>query len=465
MLAIVGFMDEDHSGEVDVKEFAASLRAARRGHVADEAVAGLMTRLDNELRLKHMKISDLFSRFDSSGDGMLSTAELRDGISLLCDVNPEAVAERRRLANDLRRVRWRKKQEARDNAHGWLERAAALPPDVLGEREFYRRDVKTPARFERMVRDDIRHEPEAAEHAAAAAAAAKQPLHRVASPWSDPRIVALAALFERVEVGGGSNLAERSKLLRALHRDKTAREAISTTRNAKRELLKEAAEAHRTGVAAKGSMTMDSWLRLTTAPLARKRTDRTLEAAKAVSLFRRGLRHEAPETAEADAPVPMVAAAEKWEWNTGNKAGADEGIDEGAEAADSSAAHLASADKAASKATDALLDNLDDIGRGDMAALQQFKDEAKHMPNLHALRRGRLTSLQYNIKDEGDVMNKMLVREEKTLPLPLLLLQKPRCYYYHRPTTALLLVLLVLPTHALPLQVRMRRQSMQMKKL
>ena len=53
--AIVMFMDNDGSGDVDQEEFAFAIKQAKKGLVEDESITKLLTKLDNELRVKQIR--------------------------------------------------------------------------------------------------------------------------------------------------------------------------------------------------------------------------------------------------------------------------------------------------------------------------------------------------------------------------------------------------------------------------
>ena len=107
ILRIIAYMDEDNSGEVDENEFSNAVRAAKRGQIEDDGIANLMARVDNELRIKQIRLKDLFKQLDASGDGMLSVSELQFGLNMLCDVSWEKECERRKLKRLANHERWK----------------------------------------------------------------------------------------------------------------------------------------------------------------------------------------------------------------------------------------------------------------------------------------------------------------------------------------------------------------------
>ena len=149
--AIVNYMDGDQSGSVDEGEFAFSIKQAKRGLVEDENITKLLTKLDNELRVKQIRLKDLFKQFDVSCDGILSVLELREGLNTLCDVSWEKECERRKLRREAVMGRWKGKEEERDRAKCWLTAADSLPEEFVKERDFFARDIKTPHRFEKYM--------------------------------------------------------------------------------------------------------------------------------------------------------------------------------------------------------------------------------------------------------------------------------------------------------------------------
>ena len=107
---IIEFMDDDNSGTIDEAEFAHAIKQAKRGKVADENICELLTKLDNELRVKSIRLSDLFRQFDLSNDGILSTWEIREGLNTLCDVSYEKQCERRKLKKAAVMGSWKDKE-------------------------------------------------------------------------------------------------------------------------------------------------------------------------------------------------------------------------------------------------------------------------------------------------------------------------------------------------------------------
>jgi hypothetical protein len=148
---IISFMDFNGSGEVDETEFTNAVRAAKRGLIKDEDITRLMSKVDNELRIKQIRLSDLFKRFDTSGDGSLSVQELQFGLNMLCDVSYETQCERRRLKREAAHDRWKDKESVRDKAKMWLTEVESLPEEFVLDREFFCRDIKTPERFEKFL--------------------------------------------------------------------------------------------------------------------------------------------------------------------------------------------------------------------------------------------------------------------------------------------------------------------------
>ncbi len=151
MLKVIGFMDYNHSGEVDEQEFQNAVRAAKRGQIEDEGITKLMARVDNELRLKQIRLKDLFKQLDQSGDGVLSVNELQFGLNMLCDVSWDKECERRRLKRLANHDRWKNKEASRDKTKRWLTEVESLPSEFMEERDFFCRDIKTPARFEKYL--------------------------------------------------------------------------------------------------------------------------------------------------------------------------------------------------------------------------------------------------------------------------------------------------------------------------
>ena len=151
ILRIIDFMDDNGSGEVDESEFAGAVRAAKRGQIQDEQISKLMARVDNELRIKQIRLKDLFKQLDQSGDGVLSTQELQFGLNMLCDVSWEKECERRRLKRIANHERWKNKEEVRDRTKDWLQHGSGLPDEFMKERDYFCRDIKTPERFDKYL--------------------------------------------------------------------------------------------------------------------------------------------------------------------------------------------------------------------------------------------------------------------------------------------------------------------------
>jgi len=150
--AIVGYMDSDNSGSVDEAEFAYAILQAKRGFVEDEIITKLLTKLDNELRVKMIRLQDLFKQFDISGDGILSVYELREGLNTLCGASWEKECERRKLKKVAVMGRWKGKEAERDKTKRWLTEAESLPDEFVKERNFFAREVKDGHTFEKYVR-------------------------------------------------------------------------------------------------------------------------------------------------------------------------------------------------------------------------------------------------------------------------------------------------------------------------
>ena len=148
---VVRYMDSDFSGEVDESEFADAVRRAKRGEIEDEKIAKLMTRIDNELRMKQIRLTDLFRMMDASGDGRLSVQELQDGLNMLCDVSWEKELERRKIRRLAGHEIWKNKEDARDKTKKWITAAEGMPEEFMVERNFFCREIRTPARFERYL--------------------------------------------------------------------------------------------------------------------------------------------------------------------------------------------------------------------------------------------------------------------------------------------------------------------------
>ena len=151
ILKIIEFMDFNNSGEVDEAEFTNAVRAAKRGQIKDEKISALMARVDNELRIKQIRLKDLFRQLDSSGDGVLSRQELQYGLNMLCDVSWEQECERRKLRRIANHTRWKEKEEVRDKTKNWLLAAEGVPKEFMEERDFFVRDIATPERFEKFL--------------------------------------------------------------------------------------------------------------------------------------------------------------------------------------------------------------------------------------------------------------------------------------------------------------------------
>ena len=151
ILSIIEFMDFNNSGEVDETEFNNAVRQAKRGMITDANITRLMARVDNELRLKQIRLKDLFRQLDSSGDGVLSRGELRYGLNMLCDVSWEQECERRKLRRVANHERWKEKEEVRDKTKKWLVEAEGLPKEFMEDREFFVRDIATPERFQKFL--------------------------------------------------------------------------------------------------------------------------------------------------------------------------------------------------------------------------------------------------------------------------------------------------------------------------
>ena len=151
IMKIIEFMDFNNSGEVDEAEFTNAVRAAKRGQIKDEGISNLMARVDNELRIKQIRLKDLFKQLDSSGDGVLSRQELQYGLNMLCDVSWEQECERRKLRRIANHTRWKEKEEIRDKTKNWLLEAECLPKEFMEERDFFVRDIATPERFEKFL--------------------------------------------------------------------------------------------------------------------------------------------------------------------------------------------------------------------------------------------------------------------------------------------------------------------------
>ncbi|GMI17133.1 hypothetical protein TrLO_g10754 [Triparma laevis f. longispina] len=148
---IIDFMDFNGSGEVDEEEFSSAVRAAKRGQISDETISSLMARVDNELRIKQIRVKDLFKQLDQSGDGVLSTDELRFGLNMLCDVSWEKECERRRLKRLANHERWKNKEEVRDKTKKWLVEGEQLPREFMKHRDYFCRDITTPERFTKYL--------------------------------------------------------------------------------------------------------------------------------------------------------------------------------------------------------------------------------------------------------------------------------------------------------------------------
>ena len=148
---IITYMDYNGSGEVDEQEFTNAVRNAKRGLIKDAEVTRLMSKVDNELRIKQIRLGDLFKQLDTSGDGSLSVAELEYGLSMLCDVSWETECERRKLKRQAGFDRWRDKENVRDKTKNWLTAVESLPAEFVTERGFFCRDIKTPERFEKYL--------------------------------------------------------------------------------------------------------------------------------------------------------------------------------------------------------------------------------------------------------------------------------------------------------------------------
>ncbi|GMH99827.1 hypothetical protein TrVE_jg2121 [Triparma verrucosa] len=148
---IIAFMDFNGSGEVDEEEFSGAIRAAKRGQISDEVISALMARVDNELRIKQIRVKDLFKQLDQSGDGVLSTEELRFGLNMLCDVSWEKECERRKLKRQANHERWKVKEEVRDKTKKWLVEGEQLPREFMKDRDYFCRDISTPERFTKYL--------------------------------------------------------------------------------------------------------------------------------------------------------------------------------------------------------------------------------------------------------------------------------------------------------------------------
>jgi hypothetical protein len=149
IVKIIAYMDFNGSGEVDEQEFSNAVRNAKRGLIKDEDVTRLMSKVDNELRIKQIRLGDLFRQLDTSGDGSLSTAELEFGLNMLCDVSWEKECERRKMRREAAHDRWKDKEGVRDAAKRWLTEVESLPEEFVRERGFFCRDIQTPERFEK----------------------------------------------------------------------------------------------------------------------------------------------------------------------------------------------------------------------------------------------------------------------------------------------------------------------------
>eukprot|EP00618_Florenciella_parvula_P039852 CAMPEP_0119501336 /NCGR_PEP_ID=MMETSP1344-20130328/23206_1 /TAXON_ID=236787 /ORGANISM="Florenciella parvula, Strain CCMP2471" /LENGTH=138 /DNA_ID=CAMNT_0007537493 /DNA_START=1 /DNA_END=413 /DNA_ORIENTATION=+ len=126
---VIDFMDVDGGGEIDAVEFTSAVHAARRNEIDDEHILKMMLAIDNELKLKQIKIADLFRMLDESGDGSLSRDELRAGLQILVSSN-ENVEQKRALALARRQAaerKWKLSQEKSEEVKSWLDRPESLP--------------------------------------------------------------------------------------------------------------------------------------------------------------------------------------------------------------------------------------------------------------------------------------------------------------------------------------------------
>ena len=225
--AVIAFIDSDESGELDLKEFQAALRAVGKtaaggaspavarasGPISPEleAVAPLLRRVENELKTKMITTAALFAQFDWSGDGLLSRDEFRSGLQMLCSSDPDAERARRKIRREAALVEWRRVEASRDALWTWVSSSAgAMPAERLGEREFFARDVRTPATWEAVV----------------AAAAGEFPDHLFA-PGRAPTPPTNA---ERVEQGEAASTLQRAERCRAARQKVKRRKRHSTWR-------------------------------------------------------------------------------------------------------------------------------------------------------------------------------------------------------------------------------------------
>ncbi|CAM9669878.1 unnamed protein product, partial [Laminaria digitata] len=140
--SIIAYVDIDQSGEVDAQEFQLAISAAKQGKMSDARLAGCVLKVDDMLRLRNLRVRDVFEMLDADGNGTLSREELAEGLSMLSGHDRAKVIQRRQALRERRRVQQERGQRRRDKVASYLA-SLESPPEEISEKEpdFFSREA------------------------------------------------------------------------------------------------------------------------------------------------------------------------------------------------------------------------------------------------------------------------------------------------------------------------------------